>query len=144
MSSCTKIRVPDSHIWPWWKKVPKSAPSTAMSRSASGQTMFADLPPSSSVTFLMVGAAAARIFRPVAVDPVKATLSTSGFSTSSMPASTLSAVTTLSTPLGSRPVSSMARTTASALSGVCGAGLSTMELPMASAGAIFHIAKMSG
>ena len=45
---------------------------------------------------------------------------------------------------GSSPVSSMARATASAESGVCGAGLRTIELPMASAGAIFHIAKISG
>src|ERR1039457_5749154 len=55
MSSWTKRRVPDSHICPWWKKVPKSAPSTAMSRSASGQTMFADFPPSSSVTLFVWG-----------------------------------------------------------------------------------------
>ena len=61
-----------------------------------------------------------------------------------MPTSALSPVMTLSTPLGTRPVSSIARATASAVSGVCGAGLSTIELPIASAGAIFHIAKMSG
>ena len=40
--------------------------------------MFGLLPPSSSVTFLIVPAASSMIRRPVAVSPVKATLSTSG------------------------------------------------------------------
>jgi hypothetical protein len=106
--------------------------------------MLADFPPSSSVTFLMLAAAAARILRPVAVEPVNASLSTSGLSASSAPTVAAGPVTMLMTPLGMRPVSSMARTSANALSGVYVAGLSTSEFPMAIAGAIFQTAKMSG
>ena len=47
-------------------------------KSASSRTIIADLPPSSRNTFLMVSLAAAMILRPVAVDPVKVTTSTSG------------------------------------------------------------------
>ena len=56
------------------------------STSASAKTMFADLPPSSSVTRLIVPAAAARrSTRPTSVEPVKAILPTSGCSTSRCP-----------------------------------------------------------
>ena len=115
-----------------------------MSRSASAQTMFADLPPSSRVTFLTVGAAISRMRRPTAVEPVKATLSTSSLTTSSSPSSLPGPVTTLRTPRGSRPVSSIARATSSSVSGVKGDGLSTTLLPIASAGASFHMAINSG
>ena len=46
--------------------------------SASGMTIAASLPPSSSVTRSMVSAPAAITRRPAAVDPVNDTLSTSG------------------------------------------------------------------
>ncbi len=48
------------------------------SRSASSRITQADLPPSSSSTFLTVAAAAAITARPVTVEPVKATASTRG------------------------------------------------------------------
>jgi hypothetical protein len=54
----------------------RSDSGTATSRSASSNTMFALLPPSSADTGVMVGAAAAMIFAPVALDPVKAIRST--------------------------------------------------------------------
>ncbi len=69
-------RVPDSQTWPLWKNVPQSTPETARSRSASSRTMFADLPPSSSVTFFTVLDASCMMRRPTSVDPVNATLST--------------------------------------------------------------------
>ena len=47
-------------------------------RSASGKTICGDFPPSSSVTLLMFSAAAWATARPVAVEPVNATLSTPG------------------------------------------------------------------
>jgi hypothetical protein len=62
-------------------------PSIAWSSGASSNTMFAALPPSSSVTFLSVPATARAIILPTAVLPVKATLATSGCVTSSMPIS---------------------------------------------------------
>ncbi len=52
--------------------------STALSRSASGKITCGFLPPSSSDTFFSVGAAAATIALPTAVDPVKVTMSTRG------------------------------------------------------------------
>ena len=58
--------------------IPQADHSIAFSRSASGKTMFGDLPPSSRVTFLRLEAAdALRMARPVTVEPVKATLSMS-------------------------------------------------------------------
>ena len=59
---------------------------TACSRSASAKTMFGDLPPSSNVTSFSVLAARAAIRLPVAVEPVKAILSTPAWSTSAAPA----------------------------------------------------------
>ena len=50
----------------------------AWSRSASASTMVGDLPPSSTVTFFMLPAAACTISRPTSVDPVKVILSTPG------------------------------------------------------------------
>ena len=50
----------------------------AASRSTSPKTTFGDLPPSSSETFFRLPAAACRISLPTSVEPVKATLSTSG------------------------------------------------------------------
>ena len=62
-------------------------PSIAWSSGASSKTMFAALPPSSSVTFLPVPATARAIILPTAVEPVKATFPTSGWRTSSIPIS---------------------------------------------------------
>ena len=60
-------------------KVAHRLPSTAMSRSASSSRMLGLLPPSSSVTFLIVPAAWRITSRPTSVLPVNAILSTSGF-----------------------------------------------------------------
>ena len=46
-----------------------AAIGSAELKSASSSTMWADLPPSSSSVFFTVGAPAARIARPVAVEP---------------------------------------------------------------------------
>ena len=103
--------------------------------SASANTMLADLPPSSSVTRLIVCAAPAAIERPTSVEPVNATLATSGCSTSRAPDRRCPGpATTLTTPSG-MPASSAIRSNSSAVSGVSSAGLSTTVLPAASAGA---------
>ena len=80
--SCTSSREPAQQTWPWLKKMPFTMPSTAWSRGASSNTMLAALPPSSRVTFLRVGAQARAICLPTSVEPVNATLSMSGCSTS--------------------------------------------------------------
>ena len=122
--------------------MPGKEPLTAASRSASGRTMFGLLPPSSSVTRLSARPHLAPISRPTAVEPVNATLSTPGCSTSAAPVSP-SPVSTLSTPSG-KPASSASSPSRSAVSGVCSAGLSTIVQPAASAGAIFQVAISSG
>jgi len=60
---------------------------TATSRSASSNTTSGDLPPNSKVTLLrLLSADPLRMMRPTSVEPVKATLSTSGWWTIDPPA----------------------------------------------------------
>jgi hypothetical protein len=70
---------------------------------------------------------------------VKATLSTSGETTSGSPASGPKPGTTLTTPSGT-PASAQSLASSTALHGVCSAGLSTIVLPAARAGASFQAA----
>ncbi len=72
----------------------------AAARSASSSTRLTDLPPSSRNTGFRVSAAAAMIRRPVAVEPVKAIMSTSATSVSTSPTRWSDEVTTLTTPGG--------------------------------------------
>ena len=81
--------------------------------------------------------------RPTAVEPVNAILATSGCSTRRWPHTLPGPTTTLSTPSGS-PASSAMRSSSMAVSGVSSAGLSTIVLPAASAGATFQHAITSG
>ena len=140
--SCTRIREPAQHTWPWLNQIASTTPSTTLSRSASGKTMNGDFPPSSSESFLPLPAVAARMSRPTSVDPVNAILSTSGWATSASPARP-SPVMMLTTPAGS-PISSQSSAKRSAVSEVNSAGLSTTVFPMAIAGAIFHASISSG
>ena len=117
-------------------------PSTAWSTGASSNTMFAALPPSSRVNRFRVPATARAIARPTSVEPVNATLSTPGCSTSSRPVSP-APVTMFTTP-GGRSACWQSCAKCSAVSGVVSAGLSTTVLPAASAGAIFQASISSG
>jgi hypothetical protein len=98
--------------------------------------MFGDLPPSSSVIRLSAAPALAPISRPTAVEPVKAILSTPGWSTIADPVSP-PPVRTLRTPSG-MPASSASSPSRSAVRGVCSAGLRSTVQPAASAGATFQ------
>ena len=80
---------------------------------------------------------------PVFVDPVNATLSTPGCLTRYAPVVGPSPGTMLITP-GGNPTSAASSARRSALSGVCGSGLSTTVQPAASAGASFHVVISSG
>ena len=82
-------------------------------------------------------------FRPTPVEPVKLTMSTSGCATSASPATGPVPVRMLTTPSGT-PASCAASANISAVSGVISAGFSTMVLPAAIAGSIFHPAICSG
>ena len=85
----------------------------------------------------MVPAARAMTSRPTSVEPVKATLATSGCSTSRVPTTEPLPTTTWSTPSG-MPASRASSARRRAVSGVISAGLTTMVLPVASAGPTFH------
>ena len=136
-------RVPDSHACPWFIRQANSVPSAARSRSASSRTMFGPLPPSSSVSRFTLPAAIRMISRPTAVEPVKAIFRTSGWLASRAPTTGPSPGTTFRTPGGS-PHSCAIVANSSSVSGVCSSGLTTMVLPAASAGPIFHMASSSG
>ena len=86
-------------------------------------------------------AAVRAIHLPVSTEPVSEIMSTSSWVTSAAPVS-LPPATTLSTPLGRNSAASSP--SSSVVSGVLGAGLSTIVLPAASAGPIFQIAISSG
>ncbi len=73
-------------VCPVAAKMPEIAPPTASSRIQSSNTMFGDLPPSSSETFLNDLDASSLTRAPVAVPPVKAILATLGWVTSASPA----------------------------------------------------------
>ena len=78
LSRGTTSRVVIAQPWPAWMQAANAvAPATAAT-SASSSAIAADLPPSSRKTRFSVGAAAAMIARPVAVEPVNDTMSTRG------------------------------------------------------------------
>ena len=105
----------------------------AFARSASSQTIIGSDPPSSSVTRLEPFAASAATRSPVAVEPVKATLRTSGWVTSASPASAPVPGSTVSTSSGS-PASRRISPRRSVVSGVESAGFATTVLPHSRAG----------
>ena len=117
-------------------------PSTAWSSAASSNTMFAALPPSSSVSALSLPASALWIRLPISVEPVNATLATSLWVTRCMPISP--GPGTMFTTPGGRSAWRQTSANRSADSGVVEAGLRTTVLPAARAGAIFHASISSG
>src|SRR5216117_2631750 len=78
--------------------MPVEAPRTATSRSASANTMFGDLPPSSSVSFLSGSAESFIRCLPTSVEPVKLILSTPGCLTIASPTMAPLPGNTFSTP----------------------------------------------
>lgn len=130
---------------PWLKKMPWATDLAAASRSgASANTTCGLLPPHSSQTRLRLDRPEyCSSFAPVAVEPVKASTSTSMCRASGSPTRAPWPGSTFSTPSG-RPASAASAANRSAVRGDRSEGLSTTELPMASAGAIFQQAISSG
>ncbi len=110
--------------------------------SKSSSRMAADLPPSSRETLLSCSPAMAAMRRPTGVLPVKVTLSTPGWPIR-YSATSASAGSTEITPSGT-PASVKMSATILALSGVKGAGLSTIVQPASKAGASLFTARNSG
>src|SRR6202162_2430020 len=130
----TSMRVGASQDCPVLRKQASTPCLTAFSKSASSKMMLADLPPSSCVTRLTVGAAAEATETPARVDPVKETIATSGCEAISEPTVGPSPLTKLKTQGGS-PASWRICAKRYAESGAISLGLSTMVHPAASAGA---------
>ena len=82
----TRMRERAQQSWPALANTASGAAAAARSRSASAKTTFADLPPSSSVTRLIVPAAPAAMPRPTSVEPVNAIFATSGMLDQALPA----------------------------------------------------------
>ena len=112
----------------------KAAIMALLVKSASSSTTIADLPPSSRKTFLRVSLAAAMILRPVAVEPVKVTTSTSGLVVSTAPTAGSAPLITFTTPAGMSVWLAISSPSARVTSGVSGAPLSTTVQPAARAG----------
>ena len=136
--SCTRRRLAQTHVCPALRYFDIMAPCTAASRSASSKTMNGALPPSSSPTFLMVGAHCAISTRPTSVEPVKVSARTMGFEVISAPISRETPVNTENTPAG-KPARSPSSAMASAESGVSLAGFTTKAQPAASAGPALRV-----
>src|SRR4029078_9453995 len=98
--------------------------------------MLGDLPPSSVVDGMMFWAAYCMISRPVTVSPVKAILAIRLLVASARPISAPGPVTTLIKPGGTAWASTSISFRID--HGVGLAGLTTVQLPAASAGAIFQ------
>src|SRR5215468_802595 len=124
--------------------MPEMAPLTASSMMQSSNTMFGDLPPSSSETFLKLLAANSFTRAPVTVPPVKATFATFGWVTSGSPTTDPNPVTTLTTPGGMSASSMTRRMNSRSEADVYSDGLITAVHPAASAGASFQPASING
>jgi len=107
------MRLAQTQVWPALRYFEAMAPSTAASISASSNTMKEAFPPSSSESFLTVGAHCSMSRRPTAVEPVKLSLRTMGLLVISPPIAFESPMTTLNTPLGT-PARSASTASASA------------------------------
>ena len=139
----TKIRLRAQQSWPVFANTAHIERSTHVSMSASANTTFADLPPSSSETRVMLRAASAMIADPISVEPVNPTLETRGSVTSALPTLDPGPGRTDIVPSGS-PASARISASRSSESGVSDAGLTTIVFPHARAGESFHVAITSG
>ena len=135
----TRTRLRAQQSWPALANTEYGIASIAESRSASANTIAADLPPSSNEIRVMFGDSVRRRCDPVDESPVKEILSTRPSATSASPTVAPGPGSTVTqgagTPASTRRVPSM-----SAVIGVSDAGLRMTALPQASAGASFHVA----
>src|SRR3990170_4175813 len=112
-------------------------PSTARSISASSITMTAFFPPSSREAFASLPAQFFPIILPIALEPVKDIIETSGWLVSASPASGPNPWIRLITPFG-RPASSIILTKWTVVSGVFSSDFRTTVLPQSRAGNVFQ------
>lgn len=144
-SAWTISREDAEQFSPMFQNAPLTTCCATRSRSSTSFITTAGfLPPHSSTTRLRLDSAAyLRNRRPVAVEPVKLTIATSGWRPSGSPASRPPPGTTLNTPAGI-PAWLASSATRRAVRLVSGAGLTTTEQSAASAGPIFQASISSG
>src|SRR5215472_4504493 len=94
------MRLAHTQVWPALRYLEAIAPLTAISISASSNTMNGALPPNSIDVFLTVAAHCSISNLPTSVEPVKVNLRTIGFEVSSPPISFDGPVTQENTPFG--------------------------------------------
>src|SRR4051794_13304024 len=139
MLACTYTRCTLMHDWPAYANAPLAIIGTAVAMSASSQTITAALPPSSSVTFCFI--ACDLIGQPTLGLPVKLTILMRG-SLMGLGASSFEQGTMLICP-GVMPAASSTSPSNTAVSGVRGAGLSTIVFPVAMQGATLWATRLS-
>src|SRR3974377_2086212 len=122
------MRLAHTQVWPAFLYFEAIAPLTAISISASSNTINGALPPSSIEVFLTVAAHCSIRNLPTAGEPVKVNLRTIGFEVSSPPTSFDGPVTQEKTPFGT-PARSANSHKAKAENGVAGAGFNTIGTP---------------
>ncbi|CAM5286163.1 hypothetical protein SVIOM74S_04646 [Streptomyces violarus] len=130
-------------IWPWWKNEPQAAVEITASRSASGSTIMAELPPSSRWARLRWRPAASPTARPAGVEPVKEMTETRGSATRACPASGPPG-STCSRSCGRPAAAKTAARASPPQTAVRGSGLRTTALPRARAGATERMDRISG
>src|SRR3954464_10252511 len=129
-------------VWPALLSAPQTAASAAAATSASSSTIIASLPPSSRSTGVSVSAQAAITFRPVAAEPVKASLSTPDPHRAAPVGP--KPVTTWNASAQSGTAARHAAASHTPIAGVNSLGLTTTALPAASAYAIEPIGVNTG
>src|SRR3712207_3664844 len=135
---CTEMQ--DCPAWYIAKVTIREAAQSSAASSWSGATTAAALPPSSRVTCLR--GADSQIDQPTGTDPVNETTGSRG-SCTSRAATSLGTGSTDQAPAG-RSVSARISPSSSAVSGVAGAGLTTIGAPAAIAGATLWATRFSG
>jgi hypothetical protein len=143
--SSTRTRECAEQTAPWLNQIPAAVCAAVAARSStSAKTRCGLFPPHSSQTCFMFESAAYRWnSRPTSVEPVNARQSTSGCRPSARPVTSPVPGTTFSTPSGI-PASAASSAMRRAAEGDCSAGLSTTQLPAASAGATFQASMSTG
>src|SRR3954465_9251610 len=137
------MRLAQTQVCPALRYFEAIAPLTAISISASSNTINGALPPSSSETFFTVPAHCSISNLPISVEPVKVSLRPVGFEVSPPPPSLAPPVTQENTPFGT-PARSASSHSASAENGVAVAGFRTIVQPAASAGPALRVIIAAG
>ena len=133
ISSCRYSRDPATQLCPVAPKIPAMDPFTALSMSASSNTMNGDLPPSSSETSAKFSRELVSTARAAPGPPVKEMRATKGCEVSTRPHGSPKPETMLTTP-GGKPAASISSPNSSIAAEACSDALSTTVLPAAKAG----------